>query len=153
MREYVISILGASVLSGIASLMAPEKHNKYIGIVSGLMILCTIVSPFKNIDFEELLICFDTPQAQREVEMGEEYRNNMIRDGVTERINSDIEERVKNEFGKEIKAYADVGVDQEGKITGVNRITVDRYVGERVRLRLREVYGVEEIIVGQIHED
>lgn len=153
MREYIISILAASVLSGISSIASPQKQRKYVSIISGLVILCVIVAPFKKIDFDKLLISFEMPQITNEIQYGEEYRSEMIKNEITDRINSDIEERVRNEFGKDIQAYADIGVNDEGKITGVKAIMIKGSVSEKIRARLCEVYGVEKIIMGQDCKD
>ena len=89
---------------------------------------------FKNTDITE------------EISQGEEYRGEMIKDELTKRVNSDIEQRLMNEFGMEVKADAEVGVNDEGKITGVTAIKIYGNISERAAARLCEVYGVEEII-------
>ena len=49
MKAYFLMILGAAVLSALASIMSPEKWRGYIRLVTGIIILSCIVSPIANL--------------------------------------------------------------------------------------------------------
>jgi len=146
MTSYISSIIGAAILSGIASLLSPASWRKYVGIVSGIVILCTLIAPLSDIRVTELFSA-DIPPAEVRTEDGEELRLRMVRDELKRRIEADIEERLLKEFGERVKASADIGVSADGKITGVNAIVTDRKISAAASRRLCEVYGVEGVSV------
>ncbi len=129
--------------------MSPEKWRRYVGIISGAVILCAVVAPVTRLDPERLFTSFESGTAEIDLKKGEEYRNDLLERELTERINSDIEERVRNEFGKEIQASVKIDINGEGKITGVKEIKINGKIGDRAAARLCEVYGVEKIITAQ----
>jgi hypothetical protein len=46
MREYVLTLIGAALVTSLASMIAPEgKIGKYIAFAGGLCILCVSISP------------------------------------------------------------------------------------------------------------
>ena len=46
MREYVLTLIGAALVTSLASMIAPEgKLGKYIAFAGGLCILCVSISP------------------------------------------------------------------------------------------------------------
>ena len=145
MKEYMVSIISAALLSGAASLLSPEKWKKYVGVISGMVILCVVIAPVSQIDMDEIFSSFETPDMEEQLLEGEEIQIDMIEEELIRRINSDIERRLKSEFGIEAKADVEIGVSKDGKITGVNSIEVDTKLSEKAEQRLREVYGVEEI--------
>ncbi len=145
MKGYIISVISAALLSGIASLMVPEKWKKYVGLVSGIVILCTVTAPVLRINPDNIFSGFSEMDIEEKIAQGEEMRMDMIEEELTKRINKDIENRLLSEFGAEVKANASVGVNDEGKITGVKAIEVNKKISEKAAKRLCEVYGVEKI--------
>ncbi|MDO5398098.1 MAG: stage III sporulation protein AF [bacterium] len=144
MTAYISSIIAAAVLSGAASLLSPEKWRKYVGMITGVVILCTIISPLSEIKATDIFDSLESRISTQETAEGEELRLDMIKNELSSRINSDIEERIKREFGTNIKARAEIGADSEGNITGVNKIVIDGKLTETAVNRLCEVYGIEK---------
>ena len=46
MKEYLLLLLGVSLLSGIVSILAPDgKLKRYIRLLTGLVVLCILIRP------------------------------------------------------------------------------------------------------------
>ena len=45
MKEYIITIIGATLLSAMAGIIAPEKWRSYVQVITGLVIISCIISP------------------------------------------------------------------------------------------------------------
>lgn len=50
MREYIFSIIGASVIAAVVTLFLPEgkEISKYVKLLVSLAVICVIVNPFGN---------------------------------------------------------------------------------------------------------
>ena len=147
MSVYIASVISAAILSGAASLLSPDSWRKYVGMITGIVILATIIAPLSRISVSEVFSSFNEPVTEQEISDGEQFRLQMIEDELTGRINTDIENRMRDEFNIKVHADAEIGVDSGGKITGVKKITVDRSLPENAKQRLCEVYGVKGISV------
>lgn len=144
MTAYISSIIAAAVLSGAASLLSPENWRKYVGMITGIVILCTIISPLSEISVTDIFDSFETRISTQETTEGEELRLDMIKKELSSRVNADIEERIRKEFGADIKANTEIAADADGNITGVKKIVVDGRLTETAVNRLCEVYGIEK---------
>lgn len=144
MTAYISSIIAAAVLSGAASLLSPEKWRKYVGMITGVVILCTIIAPLSEINVTDIFSSLESGVSEQETAEGEELRLDMIKKELSSRVDTDIEERLKREFGADIKASSEIGVDADGNITGVNKIVIDGRLTEAAVNRLCEVYGIEK---------
>lgn len=144
MTAYISSIIAAAVLSGTASLLSPESWRKYVGMITGVVILCTIISPLSKTDVADIFDSLDSRISAQETEAGEELRLDMIKKELSERVNRDIKERMKKEFNADINAEAEISADADGNITGVSEIVIDRRLSETAVNRLCEVYGIEK---------
>ena len=144
MTAYISSIIAAAVLSGTASLLSPESWRKYVGMITGVVILCTIISPLSKTDVADIFDSIDSRISAQETEAGEELRLDMIKKELSERVNRDIKERMKKEFNADINAEAEISADADGNITGVSEIVIYRRLSETAVNRLCEVYGIEK---------
>lgn len=145
MRTYIMSVIGAALLSAAASVLTPEKWRKYVNIAAGLIIICVVVSPIGRVSVSELLPSFEE-SGEEITRSGEELREQLIKEELEKRINNDIEERLKTEFNIEARAECSVGVNGSGEISGVSAIRVyGADLTDAAEKRLCEVYGVEEI--------
>jgi len=43
MKEYIITIIGATLLSAMAGIIAPEKWRSYVQVITGLVIISCII--------------------------------------------------------------------------------------------------------------
>lgn len=146
MKSYLMSITGAVLISVFSNVILPEKWNKYIKVITGLIIISTIISPLKiSWDFEYDKQ-FKIPQ-NIEID-AKDYSLGLIKQELKERVDEDIKKRLKEEFSKNIIADSDIGINLDGEITGVERIRIsgDEISGTAVK-RLQEIYAPKEVIV------
>lgn len=143
MREYIILVAMASIISALVDILSPENWRKYIRIVTGFLILAVLISPvakFKNIEI------FD---AQESFQASEIPARDMVAEELQKRVERDIEERILVEFKREATAIAELDIDSEHRIRGVKRIRLSlKKAPDGLRERLLEVYGCENIEFG-----
>ena len=143
MREYIILVAMASIISAIVDILSPENWRKYIRIVTGFLILAVLISPvakFKNI---EIFNSQDSFQAS------EIPTRDLVAAELQKRVERDIEERILVEFKREATAIAELDIDSEHRIRGVKRIRLSlKKAPDGLRERLLEVYGCENIEFG-----
>ena len=145
MKAYIISIIGATILSAVASILTPDAMRKYVSVITGFIIISVIISPLSKggrVDFFAPLR-EASPSAEN---YGEIYAHS-VADELKKQIERDIENRIEQEFG--IKSYAEVTLEVEGG--DIKRIRTIALRGTLLRkdiaMRLGEVYGVSEVIM------
>lgn len=149
MREYIIMIVSAALLSSFAEIVSPDNWRKYIKIVTGLIVLAVIITPILNLRDIDLLSSFAVSEQMQEME--EENQRETIKEELKKRVEQDIKDRVESEFSKVVEAEVEIGVNSSDEIVGVDKIYVysDTSIGGLQR-RLAEVYGVDEreVLIG-----
>lgn len=148
MREYIISVAGAAVLSAFVNMLSPEKWTKYISVITGLVIAICIGRPALELVNQGAL-------TEIKLEVGEmsnietEQFYAEVKAELEARLCLDIKERVKTEFGTECDAAVEAETDAAGRISAVKSITIysDRLDNAAIG-RLREVYGAKEVFLG-----
>lgn len=143
MKEYILSIIGAAVLSSFSSMLSPDKWRKYIGVITGLVVISCIISPLSKFSKTDLFKGFEY------IENNEQYSQNMqkeiILEEMSENIGKDISKRLLDEYGISVTAAAAVSINENNEICGIEKIRVK---GARLtktqKARLCEVYGVSE---------
>ena len=140
MREYIILVAMASIISAIVDILSPENWRKYIRIVTGFLILAVLISPvakFKNIEIFN---------SQESFQASEIPTRDLVVAELQKRVERDIEERILVEFKREATAIAELDIDSEHRIRGVKRIRLSlKKAPDGLRERLLEVYGCENI--------
>ena len=145
MKTYIISIIGATILSAVASILTPDAMRKYVSVITGFIIISVIISPLsKNgrVDFFAPL--------RESTHSADDYGKIYVRtvaDELKKQIERDIETRIQNEFGT--KAYAEVTLEvEDGDIKRILTIALRGTLLRRdIAVRLGEVYGVSEVIM------
>lgn len=143
MREYILSVIGAAVLSSFASMLSPSGWRKYIGVITGLVVISCIISPLSRLSRADLFKGFGY------IENNEEYSLDMqeeiIRGEFSERIGEDISKRLFDEYGIKVSAAAGIKINEKYEIEGIEKIVIK---GGRLnaaqKKRICEVYGVGE---------
>lgn len=143
MREYILSITGAAVLSSFASMLSPENQRKYIGVITGLVIISCIISPLSKFSKSDLFKGFDY------IENHDEYTYDMqkeiLLDELSKSISRDVTERLSDEYGISVNAAVSVSVNDNGEINGINEIRIGgAHLTKSQKARLCEVYGIRE---------
>lgn len=148
MKAYIITIIGATLLSAMGSILAPEKWRGYVQVITGLVIISCIISPVADIVNSDILSGFDSVEVN--IENSENLQKSLVIQELKKRINEDISARLEKEFGLTVTAECEVGVNDEGLLEGVKSIHIfgDKLT-DRARNRLCEVYGLE---VNEVHD-
>lgn len=142
MREYIITIVGATLLSACAAILAPEKWRDYVQLITGLVIISCIISPISSVIRSDIFSGFET-QSEVSAE-GEDLRAQLVTEELKKRVDEDIEARMKKEFNLSVTARCEIRVNGEGEIEGVDNVRVSGdKLTDRARARLCEVYGLE----------
>lgn len=143
MKTYILTVIGATLLSAFAANLAPEKWQKYVRIITGLVLIICILSPIKALVSVDLFENFEIPQySAAEGKTQEE----LVISELTDRLEQDIEERLKKEFNITASAQVKIDVNSDGEIDGVKEIRVTGAVlTAAAKARLKEVYGVSEV--------
>lgn len=140
MQKYILTVSCAAVICGLCDILLPKSYRKYIGILTGAILLSTLLSPFgisKSLELPELDV--------GGIQIRDYDVNALIEEQLCERLCSDIEARLWEEFS--IKARARVKTDCEnGEIRGVSEISLSCAESSAVRERLCEVYAPKSVI-------
>ncbi len=141
MKGYIITIIGASLLSGIAHILAPASWVKYVKLITGLVILSVIASPLTSISKINLFSDFSI----EENEIDENIQINTIAKELEARIEADIKDRIKTEFFSEAEAEVKIALNENNEISGVTHIKIITDAEkEKIISRMCEVYGIDK---------
>lgn len=143
MRAYILTIIGATLLSAYASNLAPESWRKYVKIITGLVLIICILSPVRTLVRTDWFEDFDISQISG---VEGKTQTELISEELAERVEDDIEARLKNEFNIDVLASVKISVNDKGEITGVKEIRVrGAPLTPAAKNRLCEVYGTDEV--------
>ena len=149
MKAYIITIIGATLLSAMAGIMSPEKWRGYVQVITGLVIISCIISPASTIVKSDIFDSFDS--VEENIAESENLQSDLVMEELKKRINDDIKARMEKEFNLSVTADCDIRVNEEGAIEGVDcvRIYGDKLT-DRARRRLCEVYGLKPY---EVHDE
>lgn len=148
MRAYIISVAGAAVLSAVINMLSPEKWSKYIGVLTGLVVALAIGRPLIGVIDKDVFSEVRTEADSTAADTGTDAFYAGLYAELQSRIEGDIKERLKAEYGADCEAEAELSAAEDGRVTGVKRITVrGGHLDNIAVARLREIYGAEEVIV------
>lgn len=141
MKEYILSIIGAAVLSSFASILSPDRWRKYISVITGLVIISCIVSPLSKLSKTNPFNGFEY------IENNEKYTIDMQREIILEEMSAeigrDISKRLADEYGISVSAAAEITINESGKITGIKKIIIrGAKLTSAQKARLCEIYGI-----------
>ncbi len=141
MKSYIITIIGATLLSAMGSILAPEKYRGYVQVITGLVIISCIISPVSQLFHSDILTGFDS--IEENISDGIELQHDLVMAELEKRINEDISARMEKEFNLSVRAESEIRVNDEGEIEGVDSIRIfgDKLT-DKARQRLCEVYGL-----------
>lgn len=145
MRSYIISIAAAAVIAAVVNMIAPEKWSKYVGAATGLVVVMCIAHPLFAVFRENVFEGFSY-EPQISAEAGEGMLRDEIKTELAKRVGEDASVRIKAEFGRDCRVEADISVNEDGEITGVESLRIfGDSIDTAVLARMREVYGVSEV--------
>ena len=145
MGAYILGIVGATVIGAVISVLTPDKWDKYVGVVTGIVITICIASPLISLIDNDFFVEFgDTDN--RSVAEGPAIFAQEIKTEMESKIAMDVKDRLKTEFGRSCVARVEVNMSPQGEVLGVDLISVR---GDKIdavaKSRLREIYGAREV--------
>lgn len=148
MKGYILSIAAAAVISAVMTMITPEKWSKYVGIITGLLVVVCIGQPLLKLVHSDMFeeIAYDTETHE---DYGNEQLVNEIKGELCKRVEEDAKARLMKEFHADCEVKAEVSVNHNGQIEGINSLTIyGGNIDAAAIGRLREVYGAEEVRYG-----
>lgn len=146
MKNYIITIIGAAVLSSLGVMLTPESMRKYVSVITGFIIISCIAAPLASLTEVNLFSGFDSG-TQNSTEYADIYAE-AAANAVADRIGADIKERIKTEFNTNCNVWVKLFVDENNNITSISQITVEGTgLDIRTAERLMKIYEVSEVIV------
>ena len=143
MKQYIITIIGATLLSAIGTMLTPDTMRKYVSVITGFIIISVIVAPLASLRNIDLFAGVDDVEYSKA-----QYENiyvNSVADSLAERIEGDIKQVIKKEFGKDAAVEVEI-ITEDNNIKEISKITI-RGVGTQKAMakRLMEMYNVKEV--------
>ena len=145
MKNYFMNIIGAVLISAFSKVMLPPGWDKYINIITGLIITVAIISPLGKIEIPAPEIL--AKESEKIEEDAINLQREMIKDELAKRIEEDISTRIRDEFGLSVKAEVSIQINDENEIEGVRSISVSgTEKNDKITARLNEIYAPREEI-------
>lgn len=141
MREYILSVASAAVLSALSEVLMPKSWQKYAGLLTGALLLITLIKPLMTLRGIELP-AFTVPK----IEYTEYDTSLAVKNTLEENIEGDIKERMKAEFKVVVNADVSINTDEDGLIKGVREISLDMKQSQAIGARLNEIYAPQKIV-------
>ena len=142
MKEYIITVIGATILSAMANILSPDSWRKYIGVITGFIIISCIISPISKLTDTDLFAGFDEFYEDRTDY--KQVERDFIIGQLEKKIAEDIEARFKNEFNEEVTASVALKVNENNEIEYVSHIKISGSDGAVQKTeRLCEIYGIK----------
>ena len=143
MKQYIITIIGATLLSAMANILSPDTWRKYISVITGFIIISCIISPISKLAKVDIFSGFDDFYEDRTDYAAVE--RDIILSRLKISICSDIEARFKKEFGENIEAEAELFLNENNEIERISHIIIKGSEKEYTKTnRLCEIYGINE---------
>lgn len=148
MREYLMNIIGAVLISVFCDVLLPDKWSKYVKTITGLMITAAIISPLGSFELPDMSGFIR--ESQNIETKGLDTRNKMIVNELEKNIKKDITERFLSEFNADIEAEAVIEINADNEITGVKSITLrGKNITSQMIERVKEIYAPGEVFVNE----
>lgn len=145
MGAYIIGIVASTVMAAVISMLTPDKWDKYVGVVTGIVVTICIARPIINLINVDLFEGISNVETTAVTDASGVYAEE-IKKEMESRVAMDVKDRLKTEFGKDCMVSVTVNVTQEGEVLGVSTISVR---GDKIdavaKARLREVYNATEV--------
>lgn len=145
MKGYIISVAAAAVVSAVMTMLTPKGWSKYVGMVTGLVVVMCIGRPVLELINTDFLEDFDYTIEEHRTEADNQLMEE-IQSELKRQVEEDAEARLEKEFGRRCIVNAEISVNHAGQITGIESMTVYGSGIDNAAIgRLREVYGVREV--------
>jgi len=150
LNSFIITILCVVLLTALCNALMPEGNlSKFANMVLGLVVVITILGSvigLRNIDFNTF---FAMELTTEDSQSGAALYAENIANTFCINLAENIETRVLQNFGCDIDAQVSVTIDEQGSISGIDKISlyippqedVDAVVGF-----VAETYGASNVV-------
>jgi len=146
MKAYILKIIGAAILAVFTDILSPSGWKKYIGIVTGIILLTVIISPVANWRDIDVMSGFET--SDEIISSGKTLYADTLRLEFSKKVANDVRERIKQEFDKETQVEVEIEVSSEGQIEKISKIIIrGKNLDSAVSDRVSYIYNVDEVIL------
>lgn len=149
MKSYIIQIVGAALLSVFADILSPSGWKKYMGIITGIILLTVMITPAAKLNGIDIMSGYR--EAYEVTADGNILYSDMLKREFSKRIAIDVQERIRQEFSAEVSVAADVEVNDRGSIEKIISITISgENVNSKMADRISFIYDVDEVILNAV---
>ena len=146
MKAYIITIMGAALLSVFSDLILPRSWRKYVRMITGLIVISVIIAPVAKLRDIDLLRDFQLEETV--IEEGQQDTGRRVAEELELRIAQDAAQRILDEFGIAVQVRVSVQTDAEYRIEYVKTMEITgKDLPAGVKERMQEVYDVREVII------
>ncbi len=139
MERYITSVAIAAVMAGFADNFVPKSWQRYVSLLTGAILLITLITPFLNLrNIEPLKLGISEDDY-----ISYNIENEVVAD-LSKRIEEDIRERLFSEFGIKTEAKVKLKIEND-TIMGVEKISLNCKKRNDVTALLTELYGCDDI--------
>ncbi len=144
MKSYIITIIGATLLSSVGVMLTPESMRKYVSIITGFIIISAIIAPLSALTDINIFSGLDDISAN--TQNYTRIYSASVSDAISQRIEKDIKERLKDEFDYTGNVSIKL-LTEDGNIKSISEISLHSPVHDsKIIQRLMEVYNVNEVV-------
>ena len=141
MDKYLTTLITAAVLSAVAKNMSPRRWQKFISIITGIMLVSVIVSPVFEIAGVDLFSEFSYSD---ETDMFAQHKE--VKAELEKRVSEDAEKRLRDKLQGEYKVETKLLINSNYEIEGVKEMIVwTKEKKNPVREILGTVYSPQKI--------
>lgn len=145
MKAYIISVAVATVISAIVTMLSPAKWEKYVGVVTGLVVTVCIASPIITLTRSDIFEGWGYSYASPATG-GDNLLRTEIKKELEKRLSEDASSRLESEFGLDSSAVVSVRMNKDDAVEGVMSIKIYGQKPDAVVIgRLYEVYDAQEV--------
>ncbi len=145
MKAYIISVAVATVISAIVTMLSPGRWEKYVGVVTGLVVTVCIANPIITLTRSDIFEGWEYSYTSHTTG-GDSLLRAEIKKELENRLSNDVSARLKSEFGLESYAVVSVKTNKDGAVEGVMGIKIYGQKPDAVAIgRLYEVYDAQEV--------
>lgn len=146
MKSYIIQIVGAAILAVFADILSPAGWKKYMGIITGMILLTVIVTPAAKWRGVDILSGYQETDAV--LSQGNEIYGDMMKNEFSKSIALDVRERIRQEFSADAVVEAEVEVNERGNIEKILKITITgEGLSRKIADRISFIYDVDEVVL------
>lgn len=146
MKTYILRIAGAALLAVFADMFSPSGWKKYMGIVTGIILMIVIVTPIANLKAGNVL--GNCSESEEYTNDGTKLYTDMLKREFSKSVALDVRERILNEFSTDTVVEAEIETDDDGNIEKILKITVSgRDLKKEIADRISYIYEVDEVIL------